>query len=255
MMTHLKSHTLVFKFLTLGILVWLLVIFADSRGFRLRGTTVAQSLNVTVQPQPESPLQIITVSIFSVDARTPHFEFSVHNAGGKPIRAYAIARSLGNGGTRPGGGSIVNLLAAKDILQPGHTRKDSVIGGVRETPVTNISLAVDFVEFTDGTTWGKDRYNTAERLAGQRAGGRAALDHFKHVLAKKGPAPLTDSLESEAGSIPVPQGHSPEWADGFKTGVGVVKVRLKAARQKRGKIEDVEAELERPYDETEGRPE
>lgn len=252
-MAHFKSRTLVMKLFTLGVLTCLLVVLADGGRFKLSGATVAQSLNVTIQPQPESPLQIIAVSILSVDARTPQFEFSVYNAGDKPIRAYTITRSLENDGTRPAGATVTNLLAAHEILQPGQTKKESVTDATREAPVKNLSLAVDFIEFTDGTTWGRDVYNTAERLAGQRAGGRAAAEYFKRALAKKGPSPLAELLGSEA-ELPIPEGHSPAWADGFRAGVGLIRVRLQAAHEKRGKVEDVEAELQRPYDTAEGRP-
>jgi hypothetical protein len=121
-------------------------------------------------------------------------------------------------------------------------------------PVNTVTLSVDFVEFVDGQTWGKDTYNSADRLAGQRAGGRAAYEHFRRLLAQKGFPALSEAVAAQGEELAPPQQHSPEWQDGFRMGVGLVRVRLNRAKQEGG-LKKVELELQGSYDTSAGSPE
>ena len=64
---------------------------------------------------------------------------------------------------------------------------------------------------------------------------------------------LLEAVASEVGAVKLPEGHSPEWQDGFETGVSLVRLRLNRAKQSGG-LEGVEEELRKPFDAKEGRP-
>jgi hypothetical protein len=114
-------------------------------------------------------------------------------------------------------------------------------------------LAVDFVEFADGTRWGNDKGKFADWLDGMRAGGKAAIKRYQEILARSG----INGIEQELASQTLIEPQSPksaEWGYGFSTGVNTVRRRLKEANTKGGQ-DGVERELEKPFDSTEGRQE
>jgi hypothetical protein len=72
------------------------------------------------------------------------------------------------------------------------------------------------------------------------------------VRAEKGPSALLEAVKSEEGGIALPEGHTAEWRDGFTTGVSLVSLRLKRAKQSAG-LKGIEEELQKPFDAKEGR--
>jgi hypothetical protein len=77
---------------------------------------------------------------------------------------------------------------AEKLLFPPHVsrQEDGGIGRIYQQAPVEIVLAVDFVEFADGTRWGDDIGKSGERLDGQRAGGNAAITKYREVLLKEG---------------------------------------------------------------------
>jgi hypothetical protein len=242
------------KLIALCVLVTCLILFTNKATYSRLAPPAPQILTVQIQPQPQSPLQISSTKILSSDPFSPNIEFTVTNKGGKGIRAYTVTRELETDGGSRKAAIFTQLTNQREILQPGQSRS----GGIKESYspvfVNGVVLSIDFVEFDDGGTWGKDTYNSAERLAGQRAGGRNALEHLRKVREEKGATALLEAIESEGGEIATSEGHSAEWQDGFKSGVALAHFRLKKASQENG-VKGVEEELQKPFDAAEGRPE
>jgi hypothetical protein len=117
-----------------------------------------------------------------------------------------------------------------------------------------VELAVDFVEFADGTRWGDDTGKSGEMLDGLRAGGKAAIKRYREVLANEGADGVERALEVLNLTPPESQNKSVKWVDGFNSGISTVKSRLTAARAKAGK-DGIKRELDKPFDSTEGRQE
>lgn len=254
-MAHSNSRRLFLKLATLSVLLICLQFFAG-RGARVRPAVAApQAFTVQVEAQPQSPLQIASTSILSFDPFSPKIELTVTNTGGKGIRAFTVSREVvaGAGGAIRAA-TLTNLTTQRRVLQPGQSKTDVVGEPYSQQPISKITFSVDFVEFVNGETWGKDENNSADRLAGQRAGGRAAYEHFRSLLAQKGAAPLLEAITAEGNVLTPPQQNSPEWQDGFKDGAGLVRIRLNRARQEGG-LGRVRLELQQTYDTSEGRPE
>jgi hypothetical protein len=208
---------------------------------------------VQIESQPQSPLQITSTRVISSDPFSPNVELTVTNKGLKGIRAYTLTYEL----LAEGGGRktalFTHLASQRDVLQPGRSRSESIKEPYSPAFTRSVVLAVDFVESDDGKTWGNDAFNSADRLSGQRAGGDKALRHFRTVREEQGPSSLLEAVTSEVGAVELPEGRSPEWQDGFKTGVSLVQLRLNRAKQSGG-LEGVEEELRKPFDAKEGRP-
>lgn len=253
-MFHLSSSRLFLKLAALCLLVTCLVYFTNRASSTRRGAATVQLLTVQVEPQPESPLQITATKVLSSDPFGPQIEFKVTNTGGKGIRAYTVSRELVTDGGSQTAATLMTLTTQRKILQPRQSTSAVVNEPSSSDPIQTITLSVDFVEFVNGETWGNDTYNSADRLAGQRAGGRAAYEHFRRLLTQKGFPAMSEAVASEGEDVAPPQQNSPEWRDGFRRGFGLVRVRLDKAK-KEGGLKKVELELQGSYDTSEGRPE
>ncbi|MCP9495749.1 MAG: hypothetical protein MSG64_14980 [Pyrinomonadaceae bacterium MAG19_C2-C3] len=214
-----------------------------------------QTPKITIHGQQGTP---IVISAQYVDASTPTkpiFIYVLANVSTKPIRAYTIKHevSYGDAQYKSHGANSVQLPSISQALLPNRSRQEEGGGETRYSqPVNEIALSVDFVEFADGTTWGEDEYKFAEKLAGVRAGGKAALKKFREKLNKGGLDALVEVLTQDDITAPDILNGSQERKDGFETGVSVIRHRLKQAKDKGG-LEAVTRELAKPFDASEGR--
>lgn len=247
---HSPLVKLSFKFLALGVLTGCLLFYS---GY---GLPQAAPPRIVVADQPDSPLLITAPYVNSSDPLRPRYDYTVTNAGEKPIRAFTIQQSVSLGEGPPIMGTTLSHSAAvKSFLLPHDSRREEGgLGSLYPSPPTKVELSVDFVEFADGTRWGADASESGDRLDGIRAGGKAAVKKFREALAREGVEGLERAL-ADADSIQ-PEGppRGDMWGVGFRTGVNTVKSRLVTAKQKKGQ-DEVNRELAKPFDSTEGRQE
>lgn len=208
----------------------------------------AQAPEIVLTKQENAPLQIITAQRQSVTFTTPNLNLVIRNVSAKPITAYAIRYDLITDRSRIDGGvdlSIADL--PKSILQPGQSIQTD-IGGSENHPdgIKKIIVLVDYVEFDDTSTWGRDTRNSAERIVGYRAGARDAAQHLLNILSERGPQALVEVLDAEhLGIAPEPTNRSNEWLDGFGAGIGHIQGRVKQAYLDEG-VSGIEPALKRP---------
>lgn len=242
-----KIFIRLFILFTLSTALWL---------FSGRASTQIPPPKISVEQQPESMLLISTAFLDSSDPLSPQYTYTITNVSNKPIRAYAIKESVafGSGKAHATGVDLSHLPSLSLLLQPHQSRTLHNAGSSKYTqPVSELILSVDFIEFTDGSTWGDDSFHSAQRLAGRRAGGRAAVKKFRERLKTGGPDILTDTVIQNEIVQPDNQVASQDWQEGFQAGVGMVCNRLKNAKGRGGNVEVVR-ELEKPFDASEGRP-
>ncbi len=213
---------------------------------------VDSSQQVSVYSQPDSPLRIFNVTHqwkMSDDTKWNMLElnFAIENINEKAIRAYAIRVFEGELKERSGSLSFSNMTTNASVIQPNQTRIEEMRGhGYSEMP-QSLKIAVDFVEFVDGSTWGHDVLESAQRLAGQRAGAKALLDRMRRIKEQSGVEAVIKSIEDEATKIIVPENPIEMWKEGFKTGVATIRVRIQHA-YKNGGLAAAEVALQKPYD-------
>ncbi len=159
------------KFIALGILTGSLLWLSPSHSFSVDSPT-----QFTVIEQPDSPLLIRPTFMDPSHAQSPRYGYSLTNNSGKPIGAYAVRELVRFGPGSPiTSTSLVHFPGQKAFLAPQQSRyEEGGVGKTYEQVPIEINLSMDFVEFADGTTWGKDIGRSGEKLDGQRAGGRAA---------------------------------------------------------------------------------
>jgi len=208
---------------------------------------------ILVEPQQGVPLLILAPEINLADPQLPQITFELRNRSGKAISAYAIHLKT----NKPNGSSekavVEHLLGHSSMLQPNMSKAEAIIAEDYTQPVPSYTLAIDFVEFVDGSAWGNDKFKSGERLAGRRAGFAVEKNHFLNVLKSRGASALKKAIDdADIINSETPLGRSQEWGEGFNTGRKIVQMRLQRAHEKGG-ISEVELELQLPNDALEGR--
>jgi hypothetical protein len=173
-------------------------------------------------------LQIAQLESAGVDPHDPEVELTITNSTNKPVSTYAIKYEVVlNGQLHPGGLELNNISSARSLLQPGETRT-ATIGGVHYSlPIERIVVSIDFLEFTDDTTWGADTYSSAEVLAGMRVGARTAAENLLRSLTAQGSTTFAERMERAADVVSLPDGHSGKWREGFHRGAAFITERAK----------------------------
>jgi hypothetical protein len=235
------------------ILVCMALVFFTFCLWLFPGHAAQQTQGISVEIQQGAPLLILTPEINLTDPQLPQIKFELKNRSGKAVSAYAIHLKS----NKPNGSSekatVRHLLALSSMLQPNMSKAEAIIAEDYIQPVPSYTLAVDFVEFVDGSAWGIDKFKSAERLAGRRAGFTIEKDRFLKVLKGQGISALKRAIDdADVIDSETPSGRSQEWKEGFNTGRKMVQIRLQRA-QKRGGIPEVELELQSPNDALEGR--
>lgn len=214
--------------------------------------SLKQQNEVSVYQQSDSPLQIsnvVTKWRTSTSNKSGKWymlavEYTSQNVSDKPIRAYTVRLFHGEFKNNNGMTSFsypVNL----GLLSSYQFRNGDIgEGGYQKIP-ENIKIAVDFVEFADGSIWGEDISKSAEQLAGLRAGAEASLEYLKNINKQNGIEAVINSLD-EIKAAP-PEKQSSIWKRGFGMGRMVIRIRLKSVYTKQGK-EAAEIELQKPFD-------
>jgi hypothetical protein len=141
----------------------------------------------------------------------------------------------------------VNITSAGGAIRPYQSRDELVVGGGYPGLPRELFAAVDFVEFTDGSTWGEDVFESASRLAGQRVGAKAALERFRELRRQVEIEELIRVIDKEVEQITMPSDQKEIWKDGYKSGAASIRERIKRA-YKNGGAAAAEAELKKPFD-------
>jgi hypothetical protein len=188
-------------------------------------------------------LVISSPRIISWDGQNLEVALDLINVSSKPIRAYAIKQRMEGEEGRLGvvmftSSDLTNRLA----LQPNQSTTTFDVYQASSARQEHVIFFVDYVEFSDGTKWGLDSANFAERSAGQRAGAYILSKRLLKILNAANAAYVMRAIETGAASIEPPANRSDDWKQGFRDGCNSVASHLKRA-QKSGSLSQVEREL------------
>jgi hypothetical protein len=143
---------------------------------------------------------------------------------------------LGNGAFGAWGGP------QETSLLPGQSTEGS-ISAEEYFPLT---LTMDFVQFTDGSTWFSNATEATVRPEGVARGAKAAADYLRGVLEREGADAVMQTLpriRAEVEEPPEPGARREFGTFGFYSGVTNVSVRLRHAYEEGG-LQEVEAALQ-----------
>ena len=213
---------------------------------------ITKDSTVSVAPQADELLSIFLKDVFARDWIV-QINFGVENKGTKPVRLISIRRD-----EETSAGKLSGLLG-DNAAWIGWTMKPGQFGHLSYTyhptegkTLKQLILSVDYVEFTDGTTWGPDAFKSAERVAGCRAGAEAERELLLKVLTEGGVTAVLRDLDAGLPERVVPSGHTPEWEQNFTLGVKNFRTRLQRLQSEEGTAA-VENLLRNPFDIMTGR--
>jgi hypothetical protein len=210
-----------------GLATWL--IFGIGLYLTLRygaGLVLAQAPVISIIPQPDAPIRISLGKVVSDNPSAPAFEYSIVNVSDKPIRAHALRIDDGMRG------SLLSILTFP--LQSGQTQPGTYGDKTFSPPPKGIEMSVDFVEFVDGTTWGPDTTNAAERVAGHYAGRRAERDRLLKLLEEGGTQAVISAIEADDVQIIPQSGRSERWEDNYRLGAKYYRLGLRRTYKNEG---------------------
>ncbi|MBA3240974.1 MAG: hypothetical protein H0T60_07075 [Acidobacteria bacterium] len=247
-----NAKKLTLKCVVLVLLILGLILFSrDSTRALLAPSQIpangVQLPTVTQADQEGTPLRIVETLVETPDPEKTVVRVVVQNQSAKNIRAFTVTAD-----TRI---EFINLSGKASILSPTQNRVFDITYMGDERPKT-VNLSVDFVEFGDGATWGPDMNKSHDRLSGQRAGAKMERRRLRELLKAKGAAAVLTSVSEEPSGDNSPSstsGRSSEWQEGFRSGVGSARHRIRQALQT-GDSTQLEQEVARPFDTSEGEP-
>jgi hypothetical protein len=217
-----------------------------------QSTAAEQMPTVTITQQEEAPLRFISTWVASKDPKHFRLVAQVQNSSAKNIRAYAVISQTATSTNQNGNLHFMNLTQNSGVWRPTEIRALE-FGDTQESEITSIRLSVDFIEFTDGATWGPDTQNSRDMLAGQRDGAKLERLRLDELLQNKGrdvvidDSELADSGKAESELKGV---HSVQWLVGFRSGVNAVHRHVKEACGPRDS-DAIKAALNKKFDTSE----
>lgn len=244
-----RGKRLALKCCALAVLVAALLLFSkDSTKALFAPPSDAQDgphLPTVVRVDSEgTPLRIVNTFVEARGSDRIVIRVMVQNQSAKKVRALAIAADSRI--------DFRNLSGAASVILPTQIKVIDISYAEEGRP-KRVRVSVDFVEFEDGTTWGTDAGNSKDTLAGQRAGAKAERQRLKNLLKSKGRPAISDLSEVSRSDEPAASdvtGRSPEWLQGYRSGVGSIRHRVRQAIQA-SNPNQVEVELNKAFDTSE----
>ena len=215
---------------------------------------------ISVYPQRDSPLQISNIvqrSETSVDELGQTWEshivdYTIQNVSDKTVRGYTLREFNRDFDTDLGGVISSYKLSGKGIFMPSQLSNEQMGGSSRtlvspDSPKIKQSskLAIDFIEFADGSTWGKDLSDSAQLFAGIRGGTKKVLENLKKSNQQGGIESVIKTL-NEMKELTSPDDQNEKWKRGFRIGSNNMKSQLKRAYESGGN-KGVEDELQKSF--------
>ena len=189
---------------------------------------------VEIEFQGDSPIKLLgsTKSVNGV-RELVELAITIENVSDKAIRAYAMRVWMSR--DEPSQSCFqLNIMKPGKVLQPTQSEVRSTWRPYSRGPGKVIHLSVDFVEFTDSSTWGMDSCDTAQKLAGARAGARTLVGRLQKILEESGPGAVLKSLEAEIAEISIPLEQSPVWQSAFQSALQEMAHRIRQAATEGG---------------------
>lgn len=191
---------------------------------------------INVQEPPNTPLKLtVTTRWATPDAQSLEIHVVVENVSELEIRTYMWCIDKKDESQNNANCLLWNTESAGKILRPRDSDGKSTWRRIpMDSPLSNIEISLDFVQFANGSFWGTDTNEFAERLRGFRAGGLAVKDRFAKIQNENGETGLIKLLKLDALDIEVPDDHSSAWLDGFRDGVRTIFEKLRRANEEGG---------------------
>lgn len=177
-----------------------------------------QPIITEVANQDNNPLRITVVNVDNSNPEYQQVNFTVQNIGSKSIRGYVI-----EGGNKNTGKIITNFFPTRLFQSTASFTEELLVERENVKSNKTLSLSVDYVEFEDGSFWGKDTYGQSENIAGAVTGVETTVEQLKKLVEKGDASTLTTLLKNDLAQIEVSlpetfRNKSEKWKAGFRSG-------------------------------------
>jgi hypothetical protein len=238
-----KTYLLGFVFVMLLNICLTVFLLQNVWGQTSNGNLKNQSpVKVKILEQKDCPLQITVINVDNSALSAQNIVYSLQNISNKPIRAYTL---LGDG---KNDGKVVTNSFVTRLFQPDGYEYDNFFVESEIAKEGTIFLSIDYVEFEDGSFWGKDREKKSKEIAGEFEGRKAAVKHLKDLIKNQnanGENGIKAFLQQDIKEInvDVPNTNQPdEWKRGFRGGYKAVISVLQRIREQ--EIENLAKKLD-----------
>lgn len=167
-----------------------------------------------VVEQKDCPLLVTIMNVDNSNNLFQRVDFTVQNVSGKNIRAYTVLSKR-----------ITTTIPTTKLFQVGESKIDALFVERESVKSPEVFFSIDYVEFEDGSFWGEDTQKESERIEGERAGRKKALEELNKLVKDNDFAKLKSLLEQNITKIyvPMPDSSQPDkWQKGFQSGYKVV---------------------------------
>lgn len=213
---------------------------------------------VSIYPQPDSPLLLsnpvpgwrVSIPPDGEKVNMLSVNFISQNLSDKVIYAYTIRFFDGEFDGSAGATMFTYSDMASVLFQPSQAKNEEAgeFGFGSPLKPKNVKIAVDFIAFTDGSTWGKDKSDSASYLAGTRAGIEAFQKYLLDVNRQNGMTAVIKALD-ETPQLQPSENQNDRWKTGFQRGTSIKKYRFRSIYKKDGLKAIEEALKSAPYPE------
>jgi hypothetical protein len=198
---------------------------------------------IVARNEPGSPLVISAERQLANSEQAPEVLFNVTNVTNKIITAFAIRVEVMAEAKVVNTVALYNLELSASDLPPNRSLSRFDNYENLSDAQHRVTLTVDYVQFSDGKSWGSDSTKSAEQVAGQRAAIETFTTQLRGIIRATNANEIANVLESMASLAPPPE-HSHEWNYGFQSAARSLANRFKRANQTGG-LGQLNSELSR----------
>jgi hypothetical protein len=186
-----------------------------------------------IAQQIDSPLTITPTVVEVLQPEVLTYRFTVKNLGDKKVEGFAISRSTEANDLRELTVFISPLAVGDDVDGWTNAIKADM------NPESKILLAVDYVVFADGTSWGKDSRKESIFISAYPEGQKKALSEVKELIDKLDEPALARLLDrdltiTKLDSLGMDKSKPDKWKSGYAAGYQIVLFELKTIYKKQG---------------------
>jgi hypothetical protein len=184
---------------------------------------IPPAVDVTIREQADSPIHITVDE--AGKGRMPGTPLKVRNDGGSAVAAYVLRVDI-----EPFGLNQMVIVGPKG-LAVGESRVQGLpMANFREGSAKPV-VSIDYVQFTDGSSWGEDSLGRSKNVAAYLKGRNDALARLQEMLAGQDATDINRALDvfsaSSFAEPNLPAGRPPRFVDysvrGFEEVINILR--------------------------------
>jgi hypothetical protein len=174
------------------------------------------SVEVDIRDQPDSPIHLSIDE--TLKGRTPGTPLKVRNDSGSSVAAYVLRVDV-----EPYGYNQMVFVGPKGLAVGDARVQGLAPWNNRDGTPSKHTVSVDFVQFTDGKTWGEDSIGRSKDVGAFLKGRNDALARLQEMLVGQDATDINKALETYGSSSfaepNLPTGRPPRYIDYAQRGL------------------------------------